>query len=193
MENKMENTTEKTLWAMIKERLGTILITLIVGIATLFSNSIISRIDFSLNHRKLISDNYNTLIQDISDHIFNIEIIEEYFSKNLTGKTSLKFTIDPYNNSITKIRRNEYYNLTYLNKYCTKEEVAMFREVMKGIKEIDLLIHEFNEEGEKIMNDEIIKADEKFSKSIADKIKPKLTKLDDNINLFLEEYSKYNF
>ena len=169
----------------LKTNFVTLLVTTIVAIITVFSDTIVGDIRFSLNKADLRVASYEKFTSSISNFVFNAEIVTEFYDQGWTTASSLKFAVPPYNDAITDLRKNEYVTYGMLNRFWTKDDINRFEDVMETVKKIDFQVHSLNPEAEAVINGTKLKADIKFTEPIADTLKSLNRELETRVKKFL--------
>lgn len=135
----------------IKEQTVVWLVGFLIGILTHFSSKITESIRVAINSADLGSQNYEQLAMDLSEFIFQAELIEEFINKGWTTKKSLEPLILEYNASVSKLRRREYVYLSWSDRYWSKDRTDTLQDIMASVKQFDERIHALNDEFEKVI------------------------------------------
>lgn len=161
-----------------RERLGTLLIGLLVAIFGVFSDNIIETLKFAINKADLRVERYETFSRDLSNHIFSVELMQEYLQEGWTTTDGIVPILLDYNKSIMLLRKKEYVYRTVFHRYWDEETASLFAGLMAIIREIDRKIHGLNDEFEAV---NIRKTKEKIAQQRSDataaQLKPLLDQL----------------
>jgi len=175
----------------IRENIGTIFVTsvigLITGLLTIFSDKIVENVKLAINRADHQYENFDKLATDFSDYMSAVGWAVEFYDKGFTKKSSLEMVIPKYNDAIINMRKREYVNLALIHRYWSEGAAKEFKEIMKKVREIDMLIHDLNSEAEQIESGKKEKADPAITKPVIEKIKPLLNDLESRVDVFLSE------
>jgi hypothetical protein len=179
---------QKTLDFLWQHATGFVTMTLL-GILAAFSGCIVEGVKFRLNRADLRSDRYQSLATELSNFVFSVELVQEFFEANWTTLPTLKWLIPEYNTSITNLRKNEYVYLQWLHHYWGEERAEQFAEIIKVVKKIDRTIHSLNDELEKVENDNKNhpKVNEERAQKAATELKSSLKSLQEKTRDFLND------
>jgi len=171
------NRPPPTIWAKLRENWQTTAITLLVATFAVFPNYLIEQIKGSLNRADERFVQFRQLSEDLSEHIFNCEVFEEYYQKGWTTKEGLTPVANDYNRSITTLRKREQLYYAIIKRYWRSQHLAQFEKLMGEVKELDSAVHELNPEAEKVVNGTQAKADPKVVVPILSRIHPHVQQL----------------
>lgn len=118
----------------------------VMTILAVFSDKIIENIKFSLNQADHRSKLYEELSRDLSEFIFIAELNIECLEKGQTETSPCYVIRKEYNDSITKLRKQEYVYLSWLKRFWKNRDVELFCEIVEKIKAFDSEYHTFNDE-----------------------------------------------
>lgn len=135
-----------TLWESTKEKLGIVLVTGAVSIATIFSDRITSAIKTEINKADHRPVEHEKISKDVSLLLFHAENSVEFASLGLTTKPQLHFVIDPYNTAIEDWRKNEYVYLASITRYWDEPAISLYENFSKDVKILDKAMHAYNPE-----------------------------------------------
>ena len=168
----------------IVDNLIALIVTTIIAIITLFSDKIVGKIKFELNKADLRISFYEKFAASISSFIVDAENVINYYYNGVTAKTSLHKAVDPYNNSIDDLRKQEYITYANLHKYWGDDDVMRFETIMETAKKIDILIHSLNPGAEAMENGVKKNADPQVIKPTVVKLIPLNKQLEIDVKRF---------
>ena len=161
MENKMP-----TLWESVKEKIGAILLTTAISVATVFSDRIVGSIKAEVNKADQRPEQQEKIAKDISTFIFTSENVLEFAKNNMTSKTELHFVVDPYNGAIETLRKNEYVYFSAVQRYWDKPVTQQYEKFFTDVRAVDAAFHQFNDEFEAVDSGAKKKANEEKLKPL---------------------------
>ena len=135
-----------TFWESTKEKLGVVLITAAVSLATVFSDRIVGSIKSEVNKADQRPAHQEAMAKDISIFIFTAENALEFLQNDETTKAQLHFVVDPYNDAVVSLRKNEYVYLAAVQRYWDKPVVKQFETFFTDVRGVDAAFHAFNDE-----------------------------------------------
>ena len=106
-----------TIMESLKEKIGVIIVTAAVSVATVFSDKIVGSIKAEINKSDQRPAQEAIIAKDISVFIVCAESALEFIKKGETTKKELHFVVDPYNDAVTTLRTNEYVYLAAVQRY----------------------------------------------------------------------------
>lgn len=183
------DTTTNPTWlegiaASFKTQTASWLVAFLIGILTIFSGQITESVKFALNRADLRTEQYirteqyKELATEISQYIFSAELNTEFIKNDWTTKKALTELITDYNESITKLRKNEFVYAAWIQKYWGEKESAKFDAFMEAVHEYDKSLHSLNDEFEKVnITGEQDKVDQERAKKALDLLQPAAQKL----------------
>lgn len=135
-----------TLLDTVKEKLGVVLVTSVVSLATIFSDQLLGAIKAEFNKADQRPIQQERIAKDVSAFIFTVENMIEFAEKNMTAKNELHFVVDPYNVATETLRKNEYVYLAAIQRYWDKQVVLQYEAFMSHVRCVDSAFHRFNDE-----------------------------------------------
>lgn len=133
-------------WQEIKTKLGTVLLTAIVTIATIFSDHITSSIRDAINRSDQRPIQQEKLAKDLAIYLYSIENLIEFSKTGLTSTKAITSVSEPYNKAIETLRGNEYAYYSAVALYWGKDESELLANLYRQIKDIDKKLHALNTE-----------------------------------------------
>ena len=133
-----------TLWESVKEKLGVVLVTGVVAVATIFSDHITAGIRSEVNKADQRPVQQEKIAKDMSTLLFTAENFIEFATDGLTSKTELHFVVDPYNVAIETWRKNEYLYLSSVSRYWDKSTADTFQKFLTDARALDKSLHRMN-------------------------------------------------
>lgn len=167
------------------ENLSTFVIAGLVTLLTVFSDRIVGDIKFTINRADLRASKYDEVAAALSNHVFAVENVSEYYERGWTTKESVSSLATWYNESISAVRKDEYATLALLHKYWDEDDVGRYEQLMKDIRTVDATIHELNAEAPAIVAGTKPTADPAITKPITDKLNPLIQRLRTMVTEFL--------
>lgn len=134
------------IWKSILDKLGVVLVTAVVSLATIFSDRLVGSIKSEVNKADQRPAQQERIAKDISTFIFAAENMVEFAAKNLTAKNELHFVVDPYNVAIETLRKNEYVYFGAVQRYWDGPIVQQYEAFFSDVRSIDAAFHDFNNE-----------------------------------------------
>jgi hypothetical protein len=126
--------------------IGTWLAAALVGLLTIFSDKILERIRFRLNRADLRVKQYEELAQDLSAYTFWVEVYQERYARGWTNnKNDLKAVGGLLNEAMVTLRTKEYVYWSWVRKYWGEVAARQFTEVIRVVKIVDRITHDFND------------------------------------------------
>jgi hypothetical protein len=182
MVERSDVSERKGYWSSIsdtlRERLGTLLIGILVAIFGVFSDKIVDTVKFAINKADLRVERYETFSQDLSNHIFLVELMQEYLHEGWTTKDGVVPILLDYNKSITLLRKKEYVYRTVFHRYWDEQTASQFSGLMATVREVDRQIHGLNDEFEAV---NILETKEKIDSQRAEATAAQLKPLLENL------------
>lgn len=170
----------------LQDNFTAVLVTTFVGVLTACSGYIVEWVKTSLNRANQRTERYQTLATDLSNHTFSVELQHEFLAHNWTTEPTLSGLIKEYNDSITKLRRNEYVYYQWLARYWGPDAVKEFEQIMDVVKRIDAVIHGLNDQLELVnITKKQPKIDESRAAQAATSLKPLTVDLTQRTKAFL--------
>jgi len=120
------------------------LLTAIVTLLTVFSNTLTERVKFGLDRADLRQAKFAKLSDDLSIYLFDCELEQEYLEEGVSRIDLYNSAGQELNNSITELRKTEYSNRAIIATYWNADEAQEFEGMMDDIKALDLVLHELN-------------------------------------------------
>jgi len=179
-----------TLWDTAKEKLGVVLVTSVVSLATIFSDQLLGAIKAELNKADQRPVQQERIAKDISAFIFAVENMIEFAEKNMTAKNELHFVVDPYNVSTETLRKNEYVYLAAIQRYWDKPVVHQYEAFISDVRTVDSALHRFNGEYAAVEAGTKKKADEHKLKPLAESAAAAASKLQKSAKELLVSLSR---
>lgn len=136
----------QTFKSKLKENITMYVITAIIGLLTIFSDSIAGRIKFELNRTDLRTSHHQELSENLSSFVFESENIAEYFENGWTTPKSLEALVGTYNEAITTLRKKEISTESLLHQFWKEADVKNFQETMALVKAVDAKVHSLTPE-----------------------------------------------
>jgi hypothetical protein len=146
VKNSVEGQTKtKGRWLnFLEKRFGTFLLTAILGLLTVFSDTLTERIKFSLDRASLREEKFGKLSDDLSMYLFDCELLQKFLAEGDTKEELDANVSDELNDSITRLRGAEYTNRAIITRYWDAERAKEFEEIMDEVKNLDDVFHELN-------------------------------------------------
>jgi hypothetical protein len=179
-----------TVMESLKDKLGVVIVTAAVSLATVFSDKIVGSIKSEVNKADQRPAEEQLIAMDISLFIFCAENVLEYLAKNQTTKKELEFVNPPYNDAITSLRKNEYVYLAAIQRYWDKPVVQQYETFFADVRSVDKAIHDFNDEFAAIDAGTKQKADEAAIKSRVSAASDAVAELEKSSKLLLTTLSQ---
>jgi len=137
---------------VIAEHLETWLIVSLVGILTVFSDTIIARVRFALNRADLRSKYFEELALDLSTFVFYSDLFHLRHFRHESHFRDVKAIGDDVNQSFTTLKTKEYVYRSWVRRYWatsrSSEKVKRFESAMLSATTVYEAIIEFNKKGE---------------------------------------------
>ena len=170
----------KATWAeLFQKRLGTFIVSALVALLTVFSNTLTERIKFGLDRADMRQSKFAQLSEDLSIYLFDCELEQEYLTEGASQVSLYDSVGKELNNSITTLRKAEYSNRAIIAHYWAAERAQEFDTIMSDVKSLDLVLHELNISGDKFTPD--------LEKRVSAEIKSRLDSLKRKVQAFLLE------
>lgn len=173
-----------TMFDAIKEKLGVLVMAMVVSIGMVFSDKITESIKTALNRSEQRPAQQEKLAKDFSAYIFAAENEIEYFHSGLTTKTALNEVATAlnevataYNRAITTLRENEYVYFAIIHRYWGKKQVALYENFIASVRELDQQIHKFNPQILLVVEGNQVAVDPKIADSLSKEALESLSKL----------------
>ena len=179
-----------TLLESIKEKLGSVLVTAVVSLVTIFSDSIVGRIKSEVNKAEQRPAQQEKIAKDISSYIFSAENVVEFATKNLTTKDELEFVVKPYNDAIDTVRKAEYVYQAAIERYWNADALRLYYTFLADVKSMDVAVHTFNQENALVVSGTNKKWDDAKAKELAPPAAAALQKLQNSSKVLLSALSK---
>lgn len=172
-------------WNGIKDQLWRILAVMIVGVLTVFSNSIVGDIKRAMNKADQQVAGYEELSEELSRFAFLTEVIVTFFDEGWTTKTALEETAAPYNESISTLRCRELLNEVMVRRYWGEAAEAEFITIMDLVKAVEDHVRKLNPEYDDVIAGKKPFADKANTDPIIAELKPLLQELQNEVSDFL--------
>jgi hypothetical protein len=130
----------------LKAQMATWAVGVVISCLAVFSSYFTENIRIALNRADLRSKFYEELALDLSEYVFDAELVVEHLDRGQTGADEMKSTIDDYNRSITDLRKREYVFLSWIGRYWGKSKVTELQDTYAAIKTLDAAFHDLNDE-----------------------------------------------
>ncbi|MDD1625954.1 MAG: hypothetical protein LUQ26_00545 [Methylococcaceae bacterium] len=180
-----------TFWESVKEKIGIVLITTVVSIATICSDRITGAIKTEINKSDQRPVQHEKIAKDISSLLFDAENVVEFVNKNLTTKKNLKFIVTPYNTSIETMRKNEYVYRAVVERYWDEgDTLKLYETFAADVRLVDNSIHAFNEEFSQVDSGLKSRADEAKTKPLVKPASDSIAKLQESAKQLLSALSE---
>lgn len=134
----------------LKSQGATWFVALLIAILTAYSSRITESIKFALNRADSRTKQFEELAQEVSQFIFNVELVTEFIEKDWTIKETLTGLITDYNNSIKILRQKEFVYLAWVQKYWDRMHVKQYETFMQSVRDFDAAMHLLNDEFEAV-------------------------------------------
>lgn len=166
-----------TMLDAIKEKLGVLVMAMVVSIGMVFSDKITESIKTALNRSEQRPAQQEKLAKDFSAYIFAAENEIEYFHSGLTTKAALNEVATAYNSAITTLRENEYVYFAIIHRYWGKKQVALYENFIASVRELDQQVHKFNPQILLVVEGKQAAVDPKIADSLSKEALASLSKL----------------
>jgi hypothetical protein len=178
-----------TLWESAKERLGVVLVTGAASVATIFSDHIVASIKTGVNKADQRPSEQRLIATDISNFVFTAENVLESLGMGLTSKAQLHFVVDPYNDAIVTLRKNEYVYLGAVRRYWGQSAVEAYQSFFADVRAADQAVHAFNPQFSLVESGTEAKADDAKVKALLPKATLAVSQLESSAKKLLMDLS----
>jgi hypothetical protein len=141
---------------IIGDHLAAWLGTVLIGVLTVFSDTIVGRIRFRLNRADLRTKYFERLAKDLSAYLFYAEIFEERYRRKWIDADDLGALGSDINGAITTLRKKEAVYRSWAKKYWGAKSAYQLADVMAAVKSVDDAVHAFNDEGGEEQKTEVL-------------------------------------
>jgi len=170
----------------LKTQIATWFVGVLIAVLTLFSSCLTDSIKSGLNRADLRTHQYEELVSEISQYIFNAELTVEFIEKDWTTEPALSDLLKDYNQSIATLRKKEFVFLVWIRKYWDKERVTKYENFMQSVRNFDSAVHSLNDEFEAVnFTESKKKVDRKRAEEALKVMKPAFESMRDNGNLLV--------
>jgi hypothetical protein len=173
-----------------KDKLAVVLVTTVVSLATVFSDRIVGSIKSGVNKADQRPARQEAIAKDISIFIFTAENALEFLEKNETTKAQLHFVVDPYNDAVVTLRKNQYVYLAAVQRYWDKPVVQQYETFFTDVLGVDTAFHAFNDEFSAVEAGTKTKADEAKIRPLVTGVSAAVVKLEQSSKQLLTALSK---
>jgi len=175
------------LWTGIKEQCWRIVAILIVGVLTVFADTIVGEIQIALHHADQQMEGYEELSEDLSRFAFHAEVLLTFFREGWTSRPALEETTGPYNDAVIALRCGELRNEVLIRRYWGERAEAEFQSVMARVREVEHHIRRLNPEYDAVIAGEKQYADPAITSPIVQDLQPAVEQLQAETTEFLHE------
>lgn len=143
----------KTFVAIVRDRLGTALVTALVGLILLFPNTLIDRVKFALTKTTLREDRYVKIADELSAYLSAAEFVQQELANYRTTKDDLDFMLNGqggYNPTVVALVSHQYSDRAIIARYWNKDTAKEFEALMQTVTAVDGLVHSLNGDFEKV-------------------------------------------
>jgi len=129
---------------LLKRRLGTFLLTALVALLTVFSQSITEKIKFALDRADARQEKLAKLSDDLGIFLFDCELEQEDLAEGATKRDLMADAGGELNAAISSLRDSEYSNRAMITTYWSAEKAQEFERIMGDIKNLEPRFRELN-------------------------------------------------
>jgi hypothetical protein len=148
------------------------LLTALITLLTLFSNTLTERIKTALDRAEARQDKFTKLSDDLGMFLFDCELMQKDLAEGSSKQAFKENVAGDFNASITSLLASEYSNRAMITHYWNAETADEFEGIMSDVKGIEPVVRDVNLQ----LQDE--KTD-KFTPELASKVSVEIgTRLD---------------
>jgi hypothetical protein len=190
--NELRQSTWDRFWSgsigsSLRTQSATWFVGVVIAILSVFSSHLTESLKLSINRADLRTKSYEEIAKDLSGYVFISGQYEENLERNLTSVDDLKSIVNEYNDTITKLNRNEFVYRFWLSRYWGKTKVAEFAEIMTTVRDLDEKVHSLNDQAEVVVSHPGTKFDQRRANEVATQMKPLRDKLRGQVSTMLED------
>ena len=124
-------------WPKVFENIISWILPAAGAFAVVVFSPLLERIKVRVDRANARSSEFERLAGDLSDLIYSMQLIHDYYDQELTEPEQIDPISARYNDAIYQVRRNEFVYMYWAKKYWKAEQLPLFVRAMAQIRDID--------------------------------------------------------
>jgi len=135
-----------TFKSSLKSQSATWFVGLLMAILAGFSSPLTESIKSALNRADSRTHHYEELATEVGHYIFEAELIVDFIENGWATQETLPELIEDYNQSASTLRKKEFVNEAWVQKYWGEEQVIQYQNFMKVMRTAENALRALNDE-----------------------------------------------